>query len=869
LEVILTHNNADFDAIASQLAAHKLNPQALPILPLRLNRNVAEFLALYKNGLPYVAWRDVKIRKITHITLTDTQVRPNIRGASPTTPTLIIEHHPQERPLAPHETWRGEIVGATTTLLVEDIQAQHIPLSTLEATVMMLGIYSDTGMLTYGGTTVRDVRAVAWLMEQGAVLDTVRKFLTSPLDDTQQALFQTLLQHAETRMIHGYAVSMCHAAVPHTVDGINSIAHRLKDVLDPTALFVMVEMPRLIQLVCRSADDALNVGEVAKLFGGGGHPRASAAAIEGVRLDALKAQIWAYLVEHVVPMVRVGDLMSYGVQTVRDDESIKDLLPRIHRIGHEGYPVLNAEGRVVGLLTRRDADRAIEHGLSKAIVGEVMQAGEVSLSPDDGVSALEQLIVNSGWGQIPVVENGKLLGIVTRTDLIKHWAKIHPSTPTPQPHISDEQLTFTLGHDTARLVQIVVEVAQSTAQNVYLVGGVVRDLLLRRSNADVDFVVEGDGIAFARTLCTRYGGELNSFAPFGTAKWLLSADTADRLGLTFGNLPHHLDFATARNEFYTHPTALPTVYRGSIKLDLGRRDFTLNTLAVQISPPAAYGRILDYYGGLTDLEAGLIRVLHSLSFVDDPTRILRAVRFSHRLGFTIEARTEELIQHALPMLGRVTGERVRNELTLLFNEHTPEEALVRLLQMGVLEAIHPHFAQLDSLKLRAVFARVRQPHPEWTTDTNALYWHVLMANLSEKLIQDVGERLLIGQNTLTTMRQAAYVAQHAKLGTPDARPSELVALLEHRAPIALLTAWLIRDDDTARAQLSSFVTTWQHVKSISNGHTLKQMGLAPSAHYRRILSKLRQGWLDGTLQTAEQEQAMLNELTKEAQRDDP
>lgn len=869
MEVILTHNNADFDAIASQLAAHKLNPQAVPILPLRLNRNVAEFLALYKNGLPYVAWHDAKIRKITHIILTDTQVRPDIRGASPKTPTLIIEHHPQERPLAPHETWRGEIIGAVTTLLVEDIQAQHIPLSTLEATVMMLGIYSDTGMLTYGGTTVRDVRAVAWLMEQGAVLDTVRKFLTSPLDDTQQALFQTLLQHTETRLIHGYTVSMCHAVVPHTVDGINSVTHRLKDVLDPTAIFVMVEMPRLIQLVCRSADDALNVGEVAALFGGGGHPRASAAAIENMTLEAVQGQIWAHLVEHVKPMVRVGDLMSYGVQTVRADERIKDLLPRIHRIGHEGYPVLNAEGRVVGLLTRRDADRAIEHGLTKAVVSEVMQAGEVSLSPDDGVSALEQLIVNSGWGQIPVIDDGKLLGIVTRTDLIKHWVKVHPSTPAPQPHISELQLVTTLGHDTARLVQIVVEMAQSTAQNVYLVGGVVRDLLLKRGNKDVDFVVEGDAIGFARTLCTRYGGELNGFAPFGTAKWLLSAETATTLGLAFEHLPHHLDFATARNEFYMHPTALPTVYRGSIKLDLGRRDFTLNTLAVQVSPTAAYGRILDYYGGLTDLEAGFIRVLHSLSFVDDPTRILRAVRFSHRLGFTIEPRTEELITHALPMLARVTGERVRNELTLLFKELMPEEAIIRLLKMGVLEAIHPHFARLHGTSLPAWLARVRQPHPQWASDSNALYWHVLMASLPETLIQEVGGRLLIGQNTLTTMRQAAYIAQHAKLGASNARPSELVALLEHRAPIALLTAWLIRDDATAREQLATFVEKWQYVKSITNGHTLQEMGLAPSAHYRRILAKLRQGWLDGTLRTAEEEQALLYELVKEIHDDHP
>ena len=214
-----------------------------------------------------------------------------------------------------------------------------------------------------------------------------------------------------------------------------------------------------------------------------------------------------------------------------------------------------------------------------------------------------------------------------------------------------QQFETVLGQEAAAHIQMVAKRAQQAdAVNVYLVGGVVRDLLLGRANFDIDFVVEGNAIEFAEGLQGQQGGQLTAFKPFGTAKWKPTGEN-EALG--------HIDFASARYEFYEHPTALPTVYDSSIKLDLQRRDFTINTLAVQISPVSMFGRVVDFYGGVRDLEAKLIRVLHTLSFIDDPTRILRAFRFERRLGFKIEERTAELVQTALPMLGRITGERLR------------------------------------------------------------------------------------------------------------------------------------------------------------------------------------------------------------------
>ena len=253
---------------------------------------------------------------------------------------------------------------------------------------------------------------------------------------------------------------------------------------------------------------------------------------------------------------------------------------------------------------------------------------------------------------------------------------------------------------------------------LYAVGGFVRDLLLGQPNFDVDLVVEGDAIRLAQALAQRFGGRVRSHRRFGTAKWILpeSLTLTNDDGTTYAGseLPESLDFVTARTEFYEHPTALPTVERSSIKQDLHRRDFTINTLAVRLTPDH-WGELLDFYGGRKDLADGMIRVLHSLSFVEDPTRILRAARFEQRFAFRIEPRTEELIAGALDLLDRVSAERVRHELELILAEAEPERALCRLGELNVLARLHPQLRcdawfRAKASELRAALGQVSHPH---------------------------------------------------------------------------------------------------------------------------------------------------------------
>jgi len=861
MKVILTHLQADFDAVASMLGAYKLYKEYTPILPKRVNQNVRAFLALYQNGLPYVAWADAPKADVSALILTDTQSALNLKGLKDDTPTHIIDHHPR-KPLEAHQTWDGdEDLGAITTLLVERIREKNIKLNSLEATVLALGIYEDTGMLTYRKTTVRDASAITWLLKQGAVVDIIRKHLTYPLNDEQQELLDLLLDDLETDTYRGFSITICTATSDKHIRGINVVASHIRELLDSSAIIVLVKMPSHVQLVTRSVEDAIDVGTMAKSLGGGGHERAAAAAIHNLSLAEIQNQIKHYLHTHIQPSRRIEHIMSYGVQTVNANEKIIDLIAKIRRIGHEGYPVLQ-DGRVVGLLTLRDADRALEHGLKKSVVKDVMLSGENTLTPQSPIKALETMIVETGWGQIPIVDaaSGDLLGVVTRTDLISHWVQIHPDSTASDDKIVGATIKRVLGTEVLACIQAIGQFANQEHLSIYLVGGIVRDLLLERVNNDIDLVVEGDAINFSKKLAQAYGGDIHSYEPFGTAKWIMDEDVYDAMNVPFSDsLPITIDFATARSELYEKPTALPTVYQSGIKLDLRRRDFTINTLAMQLSPTPSFGHIHDYYSGMADLRGRMIRVLHSLSFVDDPTRILRAVRFSERLQFTIDSRTIELIINALPMLGRTTGERIRNEINLMLEETDALRGMRKLQALGILEAIHPDF----------VFNATTEQYWQWALQsykplTLNIKWAILLAQFERNIIEDICIRLLFSKSDSMLFQQIHDLLHDEMLTKDTLKPSVMSQRLQTFHENAIITIQAIADPkSTLQVTLKQYMNHWRHINSHTTGNDLRERGLPPSPIYTEILTKLRHGWIDGDITSQVEEEEELEHLIRE------
>ena len=711
--VILTHELADFDALASLLGGALLFPQALPVLPWKLKRNVQAFLALYRNQFPFIEPRHLPRGSVELAIVVDTRSFNAVKGMGEGTRHLVIDHHTAAEPL-PHgwEVWQASLgphtTGANATLLVEKLMQQNRGLSPFQATLLALGIYEDTGSLLYASTTHRDIRCAAWLVEQGARLDVMRRFLNFPPTDAQNELSVQLTENAEQLTVAGQSVVLASADAPDYDDELSGLTHRLNDLFNADALFVVVNLKDHVQVVARSNTDAIDVGLIAEHLGGGGHRRAAAAVLEGTSFADVGERIGSLLQEHAGAPATVAEIMSRGrPRTLEDGMSVASAMALMQRYGHEGFPVLHRgdDGgeRLVGILTRREADRTLGHRLGSLPVHKVMRQGDYTVRADAPVSTLHRLMIESGWGQVPVVDaGGEMVGIVTRTDLLKLWGD-EKEAPQKIPDVSRE-LGEILSESQHRLLWLVGETATEMGHAVYVVGGFVRDLLLGRLDGtdgagfmDMDLVVEGDAIELAGRIQSRCGGRIVTHARFGTAKWILDEpgykmtcpDLADGGGGPDGErLPHHLDFVTARTEFYTEPTVLPTVEQGSIKLDLHRRDFTVNTLAVALTPDR-WGDLLDFYGGLSDLRTGVVRVLHSLSFVDDPTRILRAVRYEQRFQFRIDDRTQEHLLDAAPLLGRVTAARIRQELDRILQEKRPEDAILRLDELGILRQIHP------------------------------------------------------------------------------------------------------------------------------------------------------------------------------------
>jgi tRNA nucleotidyltransferase (CCA-adding enzyme) len=862
IHLILTHEQADFDAVAALLAARLLEPHAHAILPHRLNRNVRAFLNLYGEDVPLEEVEALGKTPAEKVTLVDAQTLPSVRGVGPQTSVHIIDHHPLHRPLP--EAWTSVMtdLGATTTLLVEALRERNGGLTVPAATLLLLGVYEDTGSLTYAGTTPRDVQAAAWLLEQGANLAVAADFLNHPLSREQHALYERLLEAAQMYEIQGLRIVVSTADAPSDVEEISTLAHKLRDLFDPEALFVLVDLHTHVQLVARSTTDQIDVAEVAAYFGGGGHSRAAAALVRGKAIADVAAELMRVLPGHVLPSMRVESIYSPGPQVLSPSTSIPEAAERMQRYGYEGFPVVR-DGQVVGLLTRRAVDRALAHGMQRATVESIMESGSLSVRPEDSIPHLQRLMVEHGWGQVPVVspDDGHVIGIVTRTDLLK---ALIPQ-PAAARHNLAEKMRQALPRPQMALVQAIAGVADEGHVPVYLVGGVVRDVLLELTASDLDLVVEGDAIALAQAAAARYGGRVRGHDRFGTAKWLLGErGTAMAAALNLSaedaaRLPESFDLVSARAEFYARPTALPEVERGSLKLDLHRRDFTINTLAVSLNAER-FGVLYDYWGGLRDLDEKRIRVMHSLSFIDDPTRILRAVRLEQRLGFTLEHRTRELIDQALPLLGRVSGDRLRHELEAIFDEADPGKSLERLEGTGVLAGIDPGLRWTDD-QARRVQAAVRRgmravgsleppsPGEIWLS----AWMHSLSAEASERVM----ERLKLPQRRVETILAARQVLAAVATMPHETRASDIVKSLEPYSLPALSLACVVGEQDLAREHIARFVEHLRQVRPIADGETLRARGLPPGPAYRTILSELRAAWLDGEVRNEAEESAWL------------
>jgi tRNA nucleotidyltransferase (CCA-adding enzyme) len=876
MDVITTHLNADFDGLASMVAGRKLYPGATLVLPAGAQEPVRSFLALHDVGITRL--KDLDLTQVTRLIIMDAH-EPDRLGPLKSlwdnrkVLVHIYDHHPLSDGLARAEYTHTDSVGATVTLLIEQLKAKGLALNPFEATVLATGLYEETGFMAFPSTTPRDLEAAAYVLRMGADLTAVTDTLKRPLDPEQITLLNDLLHNSETMYVDGRKILLATSTYDRYRGDYAEVVHKLADLEGLDAVIAAIALDDKVQVIGRSRRADIDVGQLARRFGGGGHAVASAATVKGKTLIEIREQLTEWLTAHVKPHLLAAHVMTVPPKVVSDTSTAAEVETALTKYGVNAMPVIDGRRRYRGLITRETIQKALFHHLQDTPVKDLMQTDAYIASSETPFRDVESHMLERNQRFVPILDRSKVIGVITRTDLLRALHRdvlmaAHARSKGDEPPVSRHtrnvrsRLKARVSDESYRLLTSAGELAERRNVSAYVVGGFVRDLLLDRQNLDLDLVIEGDAIAYARALSRELHGAVEAHDRFGTAVITLPGG-------------RKLDIATARTEYYEYPTALPTVERSSIKKDLYRRDFTINTLAISLNPQR-FGVLLDFYGGQRDLKDGVIRVLHSLSFVEDPTRVFRAVRFEHRFGYRLGKETLSLIKGAVKMdlFHRLSGSRLLTELVLLLSEEEPRHAIARLGQLDLLRFIHP--------KLR--------PMPQTTTMLkhieDALHWYrllyldrpleawlvyfiALMDILPADAMEETLARLTVPERHATRIRMAR--AQAPELlrrleRRPALRPSESYRMLKTLPDETLLFLLAKSGSETVKRQVTAFFTTYQHVKSTITGTDLRALGVKPGPIYTTILSRLLDGRLNGDLKSEADERTLAMQLIKEAQR---
>lgn len=707
MRLIVTHEQPDFDALASLALARLLYPGSAATIQGALSRQLSAFLRLYKDELDLTPSDRVDVEAVTELVVVDTNDSGRIKPFDALVgrvPVTLYDHHPQAAGNIAAARGISEPLGSTATLLTRELMATAITIPPAVATLALLGIHEDTGNLTFDQTTRDDYRAAAHLLTSGANLQLVRRFAHGALDADQTAFREALL--ANTELVHVAQRPVAAAAFEHPkyVAGVSGTVNDLLDLFAADAAVAAVGMEGRTLVFARSGGRFDCAAALAAAVGGGGHPGAAFGRSGATPAAALEATL-AALAVNATPAVLAKDLMSSPVRSVTAETTVAEAADQLLLFGHNGMPVVDGAGHVVGIVSRRDLDRASRHGLSDSRVSGFMSRDVISATPTASLSELEALVLEHNIGRIPIVDGGRLVGIVTRTDLIGANHRVGTGSD------GADQLLQRLPSSAKVVLAVAAEVAADGGPDgteregvggrspLYLVGGTVRDLMLGAGVKDLDLVVERETAeSFGARLQARLGGTLSCHVDFGTCTLALED------GVT-------LDLATAREETYSRPGVLPAVTPSTLRKDLARRDFSVNALAIRLRP--LQHQLLDPFGGAADLAARQLRALHPLSFVEDPTRVLRGARLAGRLGFRFEPSTLAQARAALErrFLVNVSHARLRAELELTFEEPRVTPALRVLNELNALQEMFglPRAeGRLDPLELSAGLDALRE-----------------------------------------------------------------------------------------------------------------------------------------------------------------
>ncbi|MBQ7665390.1 MAG: CBS domain-containing protein, partial [Synergistaceae bacterium] len=609
-----SHLNTDFDSLASMIAIQKLYPDAVICPPGSMSRKVRDYMT--RHGQQWAGKilkpKKIPLDEVTLMIVVDTRSRPRIGSFAALAGRQDVEvhvydHHPPTTDDIPANKLVYEPIGAATTMILEQLLSERKEITPEEATLFAMGIYDDTGALTYETTTERDIAAISYLRELGADLSGILNQVESDMSADDRKLLDTMAENAREIYINGAKVFLTWAETQEYVQGLSLMVNKLKEYCDSHVTIAVVNNGgKKINIIARSTEGILNVKEFLAPYGGSGHYQAGSATLNEGNAKEILGEIERRLSGAIAPMMKVSDIMTSPVIAVSPDARVDEAYRTMLRFGVKSLPVAE-EGEVVGIMTRKDLDKAHLHGLDRAKISDFMTQGIISLSSEASIDEAHRMMATYGFEKMPVLDsNWKLVGTLSRADLLKalyHSGQLYSSGEDTahdstgflwvenDAHLMEESFSL----KTLSLLRRVGAKAHELGMKAYLVGGTVRDILMGVHNMDIDISVEGD----AEKLVTSWDEPGCRTALHGRYK----------TGTIIFPDGEKVDVATARREFYEYAAATPTVQNSSLKQDLGRRDFTVNAMSISLSE-SDWGTLTDNFGGRADLKDKLLKILH-------------------------------------------------------------------------------------------------------------------------------------------------------------------------------------------------------------------------------------------------------------------
>ncbi|MDX2453769.1 CBS domain-containing protein [Desulfosarcina sp.] len=873
LTIITSHVNADFDAMASMLAAQKLYPDALVVFPGSQEKNLRNFFIQSMVYLFNIAeLGKIDFSAVTRLVLVDTRRKNRIGELcrvldNPELEVHIYDHHPKHDDDIRADREYHMLTGATVTILSDILREKNIPITPEEATIMCLGIYEDTGSFSFPSTTEKDFIAAAYLLSRGANLNVISSMITREFNPEQIGLLNDMIQASRHYVIKGVDLVLTSVTTDNYFPDFSFLVQKMAKMENIDAIFALGQMENKVYVVARSRTDDVDVGDILDQIGGGGHPSAAAATVKGKTIAQTEQLLFKALYAKINPRRLARNLMSSPAIMANEETTCKEAKALVTRYNINALLVAESSPNAMGFtgyITRQVIEKALFHHLETIPIREYMSTEISHVHPDADVVEIQDKIIGNKQRILPVVEDGQVVGVITRTDLLN--TLVQQNRPANQEFsILDDKSSnkrlrmvnnFLRERLSKHMMKTLVQLGETASQldcSAYVVGGFVRDLFLYRKNEDIDVVIEGNGIAFAKTFAQAFGARTHTHQKFGTAVIIFPDG-------------FKIDIASARMEYYQFPASLPVVEMSSIKMDMFRRDFTINTLAIQLNP-GKFGRLIDFFSAQKDIKDKTLRVLHNLSFVEDPTRVFRALRFEQRFDFTIGKLTSSLIDNAVKMefFKRLAGKRVYAELKLILKEENPAPTIIRLMDYNLLKVIHPGIIIESDLKHLLDTTKkvtdwhdllfIDEPYERW-----AVFFMALIRHTDLQTTHEICQHLTIapryatmfGENRIHAAQQVTRLEWHKRISNAD-----VYNLLKAFKTEVILYMMVCTGSEIAKKRISLYHTRLRNVAITVSGKDLLGMGLAPGPVFSKLLQALLEAKLNGLVKTHEDELAFI------------